>query len=103
MIEPNRCRSKASFFGATICLAIGSPWSSRVEGRLWRSRFRRAWSGVRTSAHVRFRDSSRARMDHLGMIKRLKTGFPVLLLAGWMTLAVLTITSFIAFISVWHH
>jgi hypothetical protein len=37
------------------------------------------------------------------MIKRLTAGFPVLMLAGWMTLAVLTITSFIAFVSVWHH
>ena len=36
------------------------------------------------------------------MIKRLTRGFPVLLLAGWMTLAVLTITSFIAFTLAWH-
>ena len=36
------------------------------------------------------------------MIKRLSRGFPVLLLAGWMTLAVLTITSFIGFTAVWH-
>ena len=37
------------------------------------------------------------------MIKRLTRGFPVLLLAGWMTLAVLTITSFIAFSAVTLH
>jgi len=36
------------------------------------------------------------------MIKRLTRGFPVLLLALWMTLAVLTITSFIAFSAVTH-
>jgi hypothetical protein len=37
------------------------------------------------------------------MIERLKRGFPVLLLAGWMTLTVLTITSFIGFALVTHH
>jgi hypothetical protein len=36
------------------------------------------------------------------MLKRLTRGFPVLLLAGWMTLAVLTITSFIAFGATMH-
>jgi len=36
------------------------------------------------------------------MIKRLTRGFPVLLLAAWMAMAVLTITSFIAFSAVTH-
>ena len=36
------------------------------------------------------------------MIKRLTRGFPVLLLAGWMTLAFLTLTSIISFTAVWH-
>jgi hypothetical protein len=36
------------------------------------------------------------------MMKHITRGFPVVLLASWMTLAILTITSFIGFNAVMH-
>jgi hypothetical protein len=91
----------------TVCLPSGLP---RILGRLGShtstdaARHCIRLESLTNAAYQRdYSISIGRRILERMMIKQMTRGFPVVLLAAWMTMAVLTLNSFIGFSAVTHH